>query len=129
MLVLWVFLGCALLAAAIGAGLLLQAVRWARKAQELQQYGVPASAVIRQKRMTTTRGGTSRYVPYEYADQFGRRHRSRKSIVTPEQWEASVEGGPIAVVYSQRRPHISMPTSLLALGKAGTAPNPRLGKL
>lgn len=37
------------------------------------------------------------------------------NIVTPDAWGAHAEGGPIAVVYSERRPKISAPKYLVDL--------------
>ncbi len=94
------------------------AVNWGKEAFELQQFGVESKGRVTEKRQARRRGVTSTWIRYEYMDQFGQRHRSRRSLVTPEAWDAHEQGGPIAIVYSQRRPKISAPRYLLDL-KAG----------
>ena len=102
----------------IGAALTLRvAVGWSKELIELQQYGREVTGRVVEKRQTRSRGNTSAWVRYEYVDQFGKTRRSRRNIVTPEAWDAHTEGGPIAVVYSQRRPMISAPKYLLNLDR------------
>lgn len=91
------------------------AVNWGKEAIELQQYGVEANGRVTEKRQTRRRGVTSTWLRYEYTDQFGNTHRSRRNIVTPAAWDAHEEGGPIAIIYSQRSPKISAPKYLLDL--------------
>ena len=101
---------------AIALALTLRAaVTWGNEFVELQQYGVESTGRVSEKRRTRHRGLTSTWIRYEYADQFGKTHRSRRHLVTPDAWAAHEEGGPIAVVYSQRRPGISAPKYLLDL--------------
>ena len=100
----------------IGAALTLRvAVGWSKELIELRQYGREVTGRVVEKRQTRSRGNTSAWIRYEYADQFGRTRRSRRNIATPDAWDAHAEGGPIAVVYSQRRPMISAPKYLLSL--------------
>lgn len=91
------------------------AVNWRKEAIELQQYGVETRGRVTEKRQTRRRGVTSTWIRYEYVDQFGKAHRSRRNLVTPEAWDAHEEGGPIAIVYSQRQPRMSAPKYLLDL--------------
>ena len=97
-------------------GLLRAAANWGREAIELQQYGVETTGLVIEKRSYRRRGAQSTHIRYEYTDQFGKRRRSRRNLVTPEAWDAHAEGGPIAVVYSPRHPAISLPRYLLDLG-------------
>ena len=102
------------------------AVQWGHELVELQQFGVAAEGRVLEKRQTRRRGNVSTWIRYEYVDQFGKAHRSRRNLVTPEAWEGHAEGGPIAIVYSQRRPKISLPKYLMALKPPqGEAPNIR----
>lgn len=91
------------------------AVGWSKEVIELRQYGREVTGRVVEKRQTRRRGSTSAWIRYEYVDPFGRRRRSRRNIVTPEAWQAHTEGGPIAVVYSERRPKISAPKYLIDL--------------
>jgi len=100
----------------IGAVLTLRvAVGWSRELIELQQYGREVTGRVVEKRQTRRRGNTSAWIRYDYIDQFGKTRRSRRNIVTPDAWDAHTEGGPIAVVYSERRPKISAPKYLTDL--------------
>lgn len=98
------------------------AVGWTHELIELQQYGVEATGRVTEKRQQRRRGVTSFWIRYEYDDQFGQTHRSRRNIVTPEAWEGHTEGGPIAIVYSQRRPKVSFPKYLIDLKRDGQVP-------
>lgn len=115
MTLLWIFLGILLVSLVVFAGLLRVAMKWGQEGLELQQYGREVSGVVVEKRSVQRRGARSTRIRYEYVDHVGTRHRSRRSLVTPEAWDAHVEGGPIAVVYSQRNPKISLPKYLLGL--------------
>ena len=106
----------ALVSAAIFYGLLRVAARWGEEAIELKQYGVEVTGVVTERRSDRRRGS---HIRYEYVDQLGIRHRSRRTLVTPDAWDAHTEGGPIAVVYSQRNPRVSAPRYLLALAPEG----------
>lgn len=100
----------------IGMALALRtAVGWSKELLELKQYGVETTGRVVEKRQTRSRGNTSTWLRYEYQDQFGKTHRSRRNLVTPAAWEAHSEGGPIAIVYSQRSPGISGPRYLMDL--------------
>ena len=108
-----------LVAIAIAFALTMRvAVKWGHEFVELEQFGVPAEGRVVEKRQIRRRGRTSTWMRYEYVDQFGKTHRSRRTLVTPEAWTAHVEGGPMAIVYSQRRPQISLPKYLMALKPA-----------
>ena len=117
-MVTWLLVLLVIVAACAGVfvGLLRVAAKWGTEALELQQHGVDVTGRVLEKRSYRRRGVMSSHIRYEYTDQFGRRHRSRRTLVTPEAWEAHDEGGPIAVVYSPRRPAISLPRYLLDLG-------------
>ena len=90
---------------------------WGKELIELQQYGRDATGRVVERRETRSRGNTSTWIRYEYVDHFGTTRRSRRNLVTPEAWDAHTEGGPIAIVYSQRRPQISAPKYLLDLNR------------
>jgi hypothetical protein len=124
---IWITIALAvvLLCAAIFVSLLRVAASWGRDAIELRQHGVEVTGTVVEKRSYNTRRSASTHIRYEYTDQFGKRHRSRRNLVTREAWERHAEGGPIAVVYSQRRPHVSLPRYLLDFG--GTAEGPHDG--
>ena len=91
------------------------AVNWSKELLELKQYGIEATGRITEKRETRRRGNTSRSIRYEYVDQLGKPHRSRRNIVTPDVWDSLAQGEPILIVYSQRRPKISAPKYLMDL--------------
>jgi hypothetical protein len=122
MLLLWLFLAFVAAMLVAFAIALRVAVKWGNEAVELRQYGVAITGRVTEKRQTRTRGNTSTWIRYEYVDQFGRTRRSRRTLATPEAWDAHQEGGPIAIVYSQRRPGVSWPQYLLDLPK--THPRP-----
>lgn len=117
MAVVWIILAFVAVMAIAGALALRVAVSWGRELLELQQYGTEVTGRVLEKRQRRQRHTTSTWIRYEYADQVGKTHRSRRHLATPEAWNALVEGGPIAVVYSQRRPRVSFPRYLLALEK------------
>jgi len=116
-MVTWVviLLLLSLIAAAIFFGLLRVAAKWGQDAIELQQYGVEVTGTVTERRSHPRRGS---HIRYEYTDHFGKRHRSRRNLVTPDAWDAHAEGGPIAIVYSQRNPSVSLPKYLLGLKPA-----------
>ncbi len=110
------FIGMLLFVLLMGIGMTLMlrtAVNWSKELLELEQYGVEATGRVIEKRQTSRRGSTTRWIRYEYVDQFGQTHRSRRNIVTPEAWDSHPDGGPLAVVHSQRRPRISLPKYLM----------------
>jgi hypothetical protein len=116
---LWIFLiGLLIVVVLMAIALALTfrvAVNWSTELIELQQYGVESTGRVTERRQTRRRGATSTWIRYEYVDQFGKRHRSRRNLVTPEAWSTHIEGGPISIVYSQRRPKVSSPKYLLNL--------------
>jgi hypothetical protein len=63
-----------------------------------------------------TKTGHSRSVKYEYRDPFGTR-QTRKVLVTNDAWETLQDGGPIEIIYSQRRPKVSAPKYLVDVMK------------
>ena len=91
------------------------AVNWSKDAVELQEHGVETKGRVTEKRQTRRRGVTSTWIRYAYTDETGASHRSGRNLVTPEAWTTHEEGGPIAIVYSRRRPKISAPKYLLDL--------------
>ena len=114
---LWVFLvGLLILVVAMAVALAIAlrvAMDWGTELVELQAHGVAGRGRVVEKRQTRRKGATSTWIRYEYVDQFGKSHRSRRNLVTPDAWDAHVEGGPIDIVYSHRRPKISLPKYLL----------------
>src|SRR5687768_11330149 len=109
MLLLWIFLGFVLVMALAFGGALWTAVRWSREWQEWKEVGVEATGTVIEKRQGRSSLKRRTHLRYEYLDQFGQRHRSGRSLVTPEAWGAPEEGDPIQVIYSQKRPRISWP--------------------
>lgn len=112
MTLLWVFLAVVLLFLLMCAGLLYVARNWVHQATELQQAGIETTGVVREKRERRN----SRHIRYEYRDQFGRSHR-RKVLVLPDEWDSLREDGPIQIVYSEKRPHVSAPEYLVELAR------------
>ena len=116
---LWLFLiGLLIVVVAMAVALAITfrvAVNWGTEVVELQKYGKESTGRVTEKRQTRRRGATSTWIRYDYVDQFGKSHRSRRNVVTPDAWDAHREGGPISIVYSQRRPKISLPKYLLAV--------------
>ena len=114
---LWIllvgFLVFAVVMAVAFALTLRVAANWGTELIELQQYGVDATGRVTEKRQVRRRGATSTWIRYEYVDEAGQPHRSRRTLVTPAAWDSHDEGGPIAIAYSQRRPKISLPKYLL----------------
>lgn len=106
MTLFWFFLATVVFFALVFARLLATAVRWGREFKELETSGVETTGVVTRKVEFATRGGRSRYIRYEFRDQFGRSH-SRKTMAAGDAWETHHEGGPIAIVYSQRDPRVS----------------------
>ncbi|HEX6975253.1 MAG TPA: hypothetical protein VF147_12695, partial [Vicinamibacterales bacterium] len=94
--------------------LVTTAARWGREFIELGEHGVVTTGkVLRKVRESRRHGGENRYLRYEYVDQFGTTHVRKKMMVTNEAWESLEEGGPIAIVYSQRDPAINAPQYLI----------------
>ena len=112
MTLLWVFLAILLLFLLMFAGVLNVARNWVYQATELQQAGIEATGVIVEK----AERRNSRHIRYQYTDQFGKTHQ-RKVLVLPDQWDVLQEQGPVAIVYSEKRPHISAPKYLLDLAR------------
>lgn len=110
MTLLWIFLGALLLMLLAFAGLLRTAKRWISEGLELQHGGIETTGLV----IAKVQDRTSRFIKYEYSDQFGRRHQ-RKVMAIPDLWDAIQEQGPISIVYSERRPHISAPKQFLDL--------------
>ena len=94
------------------AALIRRAIQWSSELKELQQFGVETTGTVLKKNAFHSRPGPSRFVRYEYRDQFGVPH-SRRAPVSKDAWEALQEGGPIEIVYSQRRPKVSAPKYLI----------------
>ena len=126
---LWILLAAVLFIGFVLAGVLAKAVQWGREFKELQEAGVETTGVVTRKVRYRRRGTETRYIRYEYRDQFGRPH-SRKTLVIGDEWETHHEGGPIRIVYSQRNPRVSaakflfdsMATAAKARGAGGDGP-------
>ena len=106
MTLFWFFLATVLFFALVFARLLATAVRWGREFKELEASGIETMGVVTRKVQFRNRGGRSRYIRYEYRDQYGQTH-SRKTMAIGDAWETHHEGGPIAIIYSQRNPRVS----------------------
>jgi len=91
-------------------------IRWGSELAELQKFGVETTGTVLNKTSSAAHASGHHFVRYEYRDQFGVPH-SRKVPMTAGAWEALQEGGPIEIVYSQRRPKVSAPKSLLDVMK------------
>ena len=113
---LWAVLGVMFIGVLGFVGVIRTAVRWGKELVELQKFGVDTTGVVLKKVSYNTKGGQSRSVKYEYHDQFGAAH-TRKVLVTSDAWDALQDGGPIELVYSQRRPKVSAPKYLLDVMK------------
>ena len=116
MLLLWIFLAVVLAMALAFVAALRMAVRWGREWQELKDSGRETTGTVTEKRQTQRRGAISTHIRYEYEDMLGVRHRSRRTLVTPDVWATHTEGGAIQVIYSQKHPAISLPKYLFDLG-------------
>jgi hypothetical protein len=115
MFLLWLLLAFVLVMGIAMALTLRVALNWSKELLELQRHGAETTGRVLEKRESRRRGATSRWIRYEYVDPLGRTHRSRRNLVTPDAWDAHTEGGPINVVYSQRRPKVSSPKYLFRL--------------
>ena len=115
MTLFWLLLGALAVFALALALTLRTAVKWGQEAIELKRYGLETQGRVTERRQRRQRGSVSSWIRYEYVDQFGKRHRSRRNLVTPEAWDTHTEGGPIGVIYSERNPKISLPKYLMDL--------------
>ena len=106
MTLFWLFLATVLFFVVVFARLLHTAVRWGREFKELEASGVETTGVVTRKVQYNSRGGRSRYIRYEYRDQFGQT-QSRKTVAIGDAWDTHHEGGPIAIIYSPRNPRVS----------------------
>jgi hypothetical protein len=106
----WLFLGGVLVILVAFLGLLRVAKRWINEGLELESSGIETTAVVTAKIVDRR----SHYIKYQYTDQFGRRHQ-RKVMALPDIWDSTVEQGPISIVYSEKRPHISAPKQFVEL--------------
>jgi hypothetical protein len=95
-------------------------IRWGNELVELQQFGVPTTGTVLHKGSSDSQRTHRHFVQYEYRDQFGVPH-SRKVPITAAAWDALQEGGPIDVVYSERRPKVSAPKVLMDVVKTSKA--------
>ena len=113
---------------AIVVGLVLVVVRRGLQMRHLVLDGVETTGqvVSKLRQSHPRRRGSQRptlRIHYAYRDAAGGEHEHR-SLVTDSFWNAHVEGGPIAVVYSKSQPQISAPRHLVeqsreALAKKG----------
>jgi hypothetical protein len=113
----WVAFALVVLGAVAFIGLVRRAVRWGNEFTELQQFGVETTGTVLRKSAFNAKPGPARFLRYEYRDQFGVPH-SRKVPVTQAVWETLQEGGPIEIVYSQRRAKVSAPKYLMDVAKS-----------
>jgi hypothetical protein len=95
-------------------------IRWGNEVVELQQFGVETTGTVLHKSSSRTQKALRHFVRYEYRDQFGVPY-SRKVPMTESAWDVLQEGGPIEIVYSQRRPKVSAPKSLMDVMKTSKA--------
>lgn len=102
---------------AIMVALIAVVARRAAQMRLLAQDGVEVTgrvvAKLEQRRRKRRHGSPVRRIHYAYQDAAGQTHEYR-SRVTDAFWQAQTEGGPIAIVYSQRQPQISAPQHLVA---------------
>jgi hypothetical protein len=111
---IWIVLAVVLVSAFIFWRLLATAVRWGQEYTELREHGVVTTGRVLRKVVESSRHGAgSRYLRYEYVDQFGKTHLRKKMLVTDQAWNTLEEGGPIAIVYSERNPKVNAPQYLI----------------
>ena len=97
-LLLWIILEFVIMTA-IGALIAFRvSVKSGYEAIELRDFGRETTGRVVEKRRERRRGSWSTWIRYEYTDPFGKTHRSRRNLVTPEAWDAHEEGGPIQVM-------------------------------
>jgi hypothetical protein len=116
-MVTWLALVPIVAGALLFIGAIRVAIRWGNEFAELQQFGVETTGTVLKKSAFNAKPGPARFLRYEYRDQFGVPH-SRKVPVTQAVWETLQEGGPIEIVYSQRRPKVSAPKYLMDVAKS-----------
>ncbi len=111
-MLIWIALAAIVIGALVFVGLIRTAVRWGTELVELRNFGVETTGTVVKKISYATKTGHSRSLKYAYDDQFGARH-TRKVLVTSDAWDTLQEGGPIEILYSQRRPKVSAPRYLV----------------
>jgi hypothetical protein len=116
----WVAFALIVLGAFAFIGLIRKAIRWGNELVELQQFGVETTGTVLRKISYHAKSGPSRFVQYEYRDQFGVPH-TRRVVASEDVWEKLQEGGAIEVIYSQRRPKVSAPKYLMDAVKTSKA--------
>lgn len=106
------------------AGVIVLVVRRGLQMKLLVKDGVETTGTI--VRMVTfrshTRTGAHR-IRYRYVDEWGRTH-SNRSTVPEDVYRSCTEGGPLVVVYSRSKPHISAPKYLVEQSKAALDKRP-----
>lgn len=108
---------------AIVIGLIVVVVRRGYQMKQLVEDGVDATGTVTAKIEHPTASGSkrsSRRIAYEYQDAAGQTHR-HVSLITSDFWNAHAEGGPIDIVYSRSRPHVSAPRHLVELSRQALA--------
>jgi hypothetical protein len=93
------------------AGFIAFAIRRGLQLKQLAGDGVEAAGTVTRKLTFRGRGISQRTyrVLYSYTDEFGSPHRA-KTGVSKAVFDDLEEGGPIAIMYSRSRPHVSGPT-------------------
>jgi hypothetical protein len=90
---------------------------------QLVKDGVEATGQVQAKLEYAGASGSrrsTRRIRYAYQDAAGRTH-THTSMITSDFWNAHVEGGPIAIVYSRSRPQVSAPRHLVELSRQALA--------
>ena len=110
---------------ALVAGLIILVVRRGLQMRLLAMDGVETTGqvVAKLRHIHARRKGSQRpslRIHYAYRDAAGGEHEHR-SLVTDSFWNEHVESGPIAIVYSKSRPHISAPKHLVELSREALA--------
>ena len=110
---------------ALVAGLVVMVVRRGLQMRLLVADGVEITGrvVAKLRHHHVRRKGSQRdsvRIHYAYRDAAGGEHEHR-SLVTDSFWNEHVEGGPIAIVYSKSRPHVSAPKHLVEQSRAALA--------
>lgn len=96
------------------------AVRVVQRGFQLRRLvadGVDATGTVVGKVTFNSSGPRSRYLRYRYQAADGRTCTHR-SLVSRELMNAHQEGGPIEIVYSASRPHVSAPRYLVEQGRS-----------
>jgi hypothetical protein len=108
-----------LIPALIAGGILFLIIRRALEFKELQENGVETTGEVIERRSVYNKTRQKKLV-YRYQDSAGAAH-VHTSVVETDVYEQHPEGSTLPVIYSAKRPHISVPKYLMDRTRAALA--------